>query len=94
MAIDMKLWIYFMWIDAKCDISWHLTWNKTKVVKQSLESAQYGLEISFKSMFQNFKICFSVTDPSWNELSVQHTSYIQYLHDGTGVQVAEKKWRN
>ena len=34
MAVDMKLWIYFMWVDAKCYILWHLTWNKTKVVNK------------------------------------------------------------
>ena len=33
--------------DAKCYILWRLTWNKTKVANK-LESAQYGLEISFK----------------------------------------------
>ena len=46
-------------------------------------------------LYQCFEInTFVGTDPGWNELAVQHTSFIQYIHDGTGVQVAEKKWRN
>lgn len=49
-------------------------------------------QIWHKSRFQNDD--FFVTDPGWNELPVQHTSYIQYLHDGACVQVAEKKWRS
>ena len=34
MTVDMKVWIYFMYIDAKCYILWRLTWNKTKVVNK------------------------------------------------------------
>ena len=34
MAVHMKVWIYFMQVDAKCYILWRLTWNKTKVVNK------------------------------------------------------------
>ena len=34
MAVDMKLWIYVMYVDAKCFILWRLTWDKTKVVNK------------------------------------------------------------
>ena len=40
MAVDMKLWIYFMKVDAKCDILWRLTWNKTEEVVNKLSSVR------------------------------------------------------
>ena len=39
MAVDMKVWIYFVLVDAK--------YYKSR--KQTLESAQNGLEIIFKA---------------------------------------------
>ena len=47
-AVVFKLWIYFMQVVAKClhFVISHMKQNKKH--KQTLESAQYGLEISFK----------------------------------------------
>ena len=48
MEVVFKLWIYFMKVVVKClhFVMSYMTQNKKH--KQTLESAQYGVEISFK----------------------------------------------
>ena len=48
MAVDLKLWIYFMYVVAKCSLFVMSYMTQKKKRKQTLESAQYGLEIIFK----------------------------------------------
>ena len=48
MAVAFKLWIYFMQVVAKCLHFVMSNMKQNKKHKQTLESAQYGLEFSFK----------------------------------------------
>ena len=55
-ASVLTLWIYFMWVVAKCFnfVMSYMRQNKRR--KQTLESAQYGLEIIFTAnQIQNLK---------------------------------------
>ena len=61
----VKIWIYFMKVVAKCYILWHLMWIKTKKCQQTLENAQYRLEIIFKLALKGLHLYRNNMNISW-----------------------------
>ena len=76
--------------DAKCYILWCLTWNKTKVANK-LESAQYGLEISFKQQLLTnilpITVSFVVNNWVWQSRSTCFQNPCAWRWSGLTVQL-------
>ena len=51
MVVGMKLWIYFAYVATELRLVKSYM-NQNKTLKQTLESAQYGLEIIFKGLYR------------------------------------------